>query len=429
MVTEYRWIANLMPTFRNGRLAQAVLLFTNFFLIITALYHLKPASRSIFVTALGSDRLPYVWIATAVGLGLLITVYHRLIERHSRLNVVLATCAIIIACLIGFYPSLPHSAFVLPFAFYIFVDMLSVVLVEQFWSLTNTAYSTDQGKRWYGLIATGGLLGGVAGGVLSATWVERLGLDTFDLLPVAAGIVALLMLLSVLMGRLGLYVEQPGVANHDEAERDQWHFIAKHRYLFLIAAILLLAQVVEPLVEFQFMKMVETHIEGREARTVYLADVFGILSAVAIAVNLLITPLIHRWLGALGGLFAQPLSVMAGSLYFMSNATLLAGSALKIADRGLSYSINRASKELLYIPIDPVLIFKAKAWIDMFGYRMFKVLGSLLILLLTQWLPWSLSARDLGWLVLATCLLWMYALVRLGGEYRRVSARAAAAAP
>ena len=58
-----------MPTLHNGRLAQAVLLFTNFFLIITALYHLKPASRSIFVTALGSDRLPYVWIATAVGLG------------------------------------------------------------------------------------------------------------------------------------------------------------------------------------------------------------------------------------------------------------------------------------------------------------------------------------------------------------------------
>ncbi len=428
MVTEYRWIANVMPTFHNGRPVQAVLLFTNFFLIITALYHLKPASRSIFVTALGSDRLPYVWIATAVGLGLIISVYQRLIERHSRLNVVLATCALIIVCLIGFYPTLRHSAFVLPFTFYVFVDMLSVILVEQFWSLTNTIYSTDRGKRWYGLIATGGLVGGVAGGALSATWVRGFGLDTFDLLPIAAGIIALLMLLSLLMGRLGLYVEHPGVTDHDAVDHGQWHFIARHRYLFLIAVILLLAQVVEPLVEFQFMKMVETHIAAREARTVYLAEVFSVLSVVAIGINLLITPLIHRWLGALGGLFVQPLSVMAGSLYFMSSATLFAGSALKIADRGLSYSINRASKELLYIPIDPVLIFKAKAWIDMFGYRMFKVLGSLLILLLTQWLPWSVSTRELGWLVLITCLVWMYALLRLGGEYRRVSLRAAEAA-
>jgi hypothetical protein len=46
------------PVFGNGRLAQAVLLFTNFFLIIPACYHLKPAGRSTFDTALSADQLP-----------------------------------------------------------------------------------------------------------------------------------------------------------------------------------------------------------------------------------------------------------------------------------------------------------------------------------------------------------------------------------
>jgi hypothetical protein len=32
----------------------------------------------------------------------------------------------------------------------------------------------------------------------------------------------------------------------------------------------------------------------------------------------------------------------------------------------------------------------------MFGYRLFKVLGSLLILLLTQWLPWSIDDSRLA---------------------------------
>lgn len=418
----------LMPPSRDKCLVRCVLLFTNFFLIIAALYLLKPASRSIFISSLGSDYLPYVWIATAVALGLIIGIYHRLVARHSRIHVVLASCAIVIAGLVGFHLGLGDSGFVQAFAFYIFVDMLSVILVEQFWSLTNTIFSTEDGKRWYGLIATGGLLGGVAGGSASSALITQVQLETIDLLLVAAGTIGLLMLLTVLMGRLGLYQEHAGVRDNGDGDSGQgdWRAILRHRYLFLIAAILLLAQIVEPLVEYQFMKVVEASIAGREERTAYLGAFFSVMSAVAIGINLLITPLVHRWLGALGGLFAQPLAVIAGSFWYMTQATLQAGAFLKIADRGLSYSINRASKELLYVPIDPLLIFRAKAWIDMFGYRLFKVLGSLLILLLTQWLPWTIGATQLGWLVLAVCVAWMLALARLGGEYRGILTRAAA---
>ena len=46
------------PVFGNSRLLQAVLLFTHFFPIIAACYHLKPAGRSTFDTALSADQLP-----------------------------------------------------------------------------------------------------------------------------------------------------------------------------------------------------------------------------------------------------------------------------------------------------------------------------------------------------------------------------------
>lgn len=413
-----------LPFQGSAYVMRGMLLFANFFLIIAAVYHLKPASRSIFISSLGADFLPYVWIATAVVLGLTIGLYHRLIAYYSRIHVVLGSCAIAIAVLLVFYPLLNDSGFAQAFAFYIFVDMLSVILVEQFWSLTNTIFSTIEGKRWYGLIATGGLVGGVVGGIASSTLIRRFGLETMDLLPVAAGIIALLIALTLLMGRLGLYEEKPGVSNHEQASTGDWRAILHHRYLLLIAGILLLAQIAEPIIEYQFMQMVESTIEGRDARTAYLGAFFGVLSAVAIGINLAITPLVHRWLGVLGGLFVQPLAVMVGSLWFMSQATLQAGAFLKIADRGLSYSINRASKELLYVPIAPLLMFRAKAWIDMFGYRLFKVAGSLLILLLTQWLPWSIDVVHLSWLVLGFCLVWMFALTRLGVRYRGILARA-----
>ncbi|MDG4866643.1 Npt1/Npt2 family nucleotide transporter [Guyparkeria sp. 1SP6A2] len=417
-----------MPFQGSAYVMRGMLLFANFFLIIAAVYHLKPASRSIFISSLGADFLPYVWIATAVVLGLTIGLYHRLIAYYSRIHVVLGSCAIAIVILMVFYPLLNDSGFVQAFAFYIFVDMLSVILVEQFWSLTNTIFTTIEGKRWYGLIATGGLVGGVVGGIASSTLIREFGLATMDLLPVAAAIIALLIALTLLMGRLGLYEEKPGVSNgvsdHEQASTGDWRAILRHRYLLLIAGILLLAQIAEPIIEYQFMQMVQSTIEGRDARTAYLGAFFSVLSAVAIGINLAITPLVHRWLGVLGGLFVQPLAVMVGSLWFMSQATLQAGAFLKIADRGLSYSINRASKELLYVPIAPLLMFRAKAWIDMFGYRLFKVAGSLLILLLTQWLPWGIDAVDLGWLVLVLCLVWIFALSRLGIRYRDILVQA-----
>ncbi len=417
-----------MPEFRHSRLAQSVLLFTNFFLIIAALYHLKPASRSIFISALSADQLPYVWIATAACLGLIISAYHRIVARYSRIRVVLGSCALIIVILLGFYPGMEHAGQPLAFSFYIFVDMLSVILVEQFWSLTNTIYTSEQGKRWYGLIATGGLLGGVAGGALSAFWIKHTSLQTMDLLLVAAAILFLLMLLTLFMGRLGLYTEHRGVRDNGPASDGGWRAILNHRYLFLIALLLLLAQMVEPLIEYQFMKVVESNVLEREARTAYLGEFFSLLSFVAIGTNLFITPLIHRMFGAIGGLLAQPTAVFAGSLFYMSNASLMAGAFLKIADRGLSYSINRASKELLYVPIEPLLIFQAKAWIDMFGYRLFKVLGSVLILLLTQWLPWTATTVQLGWLVIAVCVIWFALLVPLSREYHRMSDKADAVA-
>jgi AAA family ATP:ADP antiporter len=102
---------------------------------------------------------------------------------------------------------------------------------------------------------------------------------------------------------------------------------------------------------------------------------------------------------------------------FLFQPTLFMGTATKISDRGLSYSINRASKELLYVPVNPVLIYQAKAWIDMFGYRIFKGFSSFMILLLTQWLPIKLGVAHLSWLTMGICVIWVGVVIALRYDY------------
>ena len=98
--------------------------------------------------------------------------------------------------------------------------------------------------------------------------------------------------------------------------------------------------------------------------------------------------------------------------------------ALRSIGMRSAISINRVSRELLYVPVDPVLIYQAKAWIDMVGYRVFKIFGSLLILLITQWLPISMTVGQLSWFTLCFCMIWIGFIAILRRDYSTVAQQA-----
>jgi len=397
---------------------RAAFLIANFFLIILALNQLKAASRSIFIDAHGADLLPYVWIATAIVMGAFVTIYHRLVSRYSRFNIVLGSCLLFSSLLVAFRLLMMEFESLVSVGLYIFVDILGVVLVEQFWSLTNSIYTTQEGQSWYGFVGTGGLVGGVAGGTAAALLVTQTPLRTPDLILTAAATIALIYVLSWLMGRIGFFCEVDDVVSREGIEQtDGWRAIAQSRYLILIAAILLLAQLVSPLVDFQYLKMIETAYPQQELRTAFLSMFLSLTGLISIAINLAVTPLIHRFWGPIAGLLVQPLLILISSIGFMTHSTLFFGAAAKISDRSLSYSINRASRELLYIPVSSVLIYQAKAWIDMLGYRIFKVAGSLLILIFTQWLPVKTSIGQLSYLSVIICGFWIGFVMLLRQHY------------
>jgi len=397
---------------------QSGLLFVNFFLIITALYQLKPASRSQILEVIGAKDLPWVWIGSALTLFVFINIYNRVLRRVGRLRVVLGSALLAMAALFGFRLGLESGGAVAPIAFYIFVDLVGVILVEQFWSLADSIYSTRDGKNWYGMIGTGGLLGGMAGSALGAALIHYTPLQTPDLLLVGAGIIGLIFAITLLLSRRGYYRQMQGAA--DGISHTAWPYQSsskRRRYLLLIAGALLMAQLVSPLVEFQFMRIVEVSFPEREARTASLALFFSVLSGFSIFVNLLITPLILNRLGVLAGLLAQPLMLAAATVGFMAQGGFISAAVMKIGDRGLSYSITRSARELLYIPVDQLVMYQAKAWIDMFGYRSFKVVGAAIILVLTQWTTLARDLLSLNWVILISCGIWMLLLVALYRHY------------
>ncbi|MCP4008263.1 MAG: MFS transporter [Proteobacteria bacterium] len=403
---------DLEPRLQKPAVRSAVM-FVNFFLIIMALYQLKPASRSLILDAISADYLPYIWIGSAVVLFVSIVMYERLLDRFGRFQMVLGTATVFILILVLFWLGFNGASPALAIAFYIFVDLFGVVLVEQFWSLANSVYATHEGKSWYGLVGTGGLMGGAVGSAAAAMLIKSTPLQTIDLLLVGAAIVFLILLLTWWLGKQEIF-ERASIKSGTSSQKRGWRHLFRSRYLLLIAAVLLMVQLVSPMIEFQFMHVIEDRYTEREARTEALSFFFSILSAFAVTVNLLVTPLLLRKFGVLAGLLVQPVMMLISTFGFMLNPGLWSASIMKISDRGLSYSINRASKELLYIPVDPDVMYQVKGWIDMFGYRTFKIFGALIIIALAQM---TYIVIDLNWIIMLGCAIWVGLLVVLHRDY------------
>lgn len=398
---------------------RAAVLFTNFFLIITALYHLKPASRSLILESHSTIDLPYIWIGSAVLILLGMPLYQLLLRRFKRQTVVAMTLTAFAALLTLFWWLLKNPDDLTTVAFYLLVDVVGVTLVEQAWSLTNSLFATDEAKSWYGLVGTGGLLGGVAGSAMSGILIQFTHLQTPDLLLVSASILLILLGLNSWMHYCGIYDDD---AQHKTVVpfKRGLGALLHNPYLLLVAAGLLIAQLVSPLVEYQFMGILEQTYQEREARTAALSLFFTLLSTFSIGVNLLLTPLILKVGGVLAGLLIQPLLMCLSVLIFAQVPGLMTAGLLKISDRGLAYSLTRASRELLYIPIPSAVIFESKAWIDMFGYRLFKVFGAGLILMLAGGHSVSASANALNLAIMIACLSWIALQMFLYRQYRSI---------
>ena len=106
----------------------------------------------------------------------------------------------------------------------------------------------------------------------------------------------------------------------------------------------------------------------------------------------------------LAALFAGPMVVVGAAVL------------LKIGENGLRYSLDQATRELLFLPVPARVRVKAKAFIDVFVQRGAKGLVALLLLPVTFGV---LTALQAGWISLALIAIWLGVTLALGREYVR----------
>src|SRR5262245_5528618 len=166
-----------------------VLMMSTYLLLIIASYSATKAVRdSLFVTKIGPEQLPYVYLLIAAAMGLVSMVYSRAVNRIGLHRLIQATSMVAIFSLLVFWLEFKKNSAPWFYVLYVWVSLFGAITASQFWLLATHVFNPREARRLFSRIGLGGILGGIFGGALTNRMAHWLG--TESLLIVCAGMVA-----------------------------------------------------------------------------------------------------------------------------------------------------------------------------------------------------------------------------------------------
>lgn len=386
------------------------LMFTYSFLAMTAYNILKPVTRSTFIRDLGADNLPYVLLAAGLIIGVLMTGYSWIVARLPRRSALAIIQLGMASVLVGFWLLFQTGAVWASAAFYVLGLLLGVLLISQFWTVANLVYDPRQAKRLFGFIGGGAPLGGMAGSYIALSYTRQIGttnllLVSSVLLVVSAFIVWTIMRRTPVDPEAVVSVDAEKGVGFAEAVT----LLRDSKHLQIIGLVISFAAVGAAIIEQQLNMAAEAAkgAEATDAITVFLAQVGLWMSSIGFVIQVWLTSKIHRYLGIGFALLVLPVSLGASAVVMLFNAALWAPGLARVLDQSLRYTVDKTTREILFLPLDSGIKLKAKSFVDVTVDRGAKALAAVLLLVLVK--PWGLGLdwQRLSYASLTVMGLWI----------------------
>lgn len=347
------------------------------FTIIFGYTMARAAIDSLFLETYSSEMLPTVWLCTSVVAAVVIAIYNQFSARKPlmRLMVIsallsaLMLSSLLLANMVGF----GHTAFLL----YIWKDVYIVLLVEIYWSFSDVIFSIQSARKGYGLLlalsTTGGILGNLAVGPIAKT------MGTFNGIWIAVPLLVLVSILAFAFAK----ASGDHVPEHNKKNKAHWkdsiNVIKNSRYLVPMMLLVALVQIVITLIDYQYSSSLQLNFPDIDMRTDINGKVHAAIDGVAILLQVLTGPIL-RLTGVAGSLILIPACIGIALVSFLKVPVFNMMMTLKVTSKSFDYSLFRAAKEILYIPLSHAEKTQGKAVIDIFIYRTSKGLSSIILL-------------------------------------------------
>jgi AAA family ATP:ADP antiporter len=412
-----------LRTFLNleqGEEIPAGLLFLYLALALTTVVIAKTSSKALFLTRFSALDLPYVYIAIAILIAFVVSVYIRLSSRINQSALISGTLGFFVSSALVLAWGMRTGWLPIAAIFYVWTSILAAIITTQVWTAANSVLNLRQAKRLFPLISSGGILGSMAGGVLAATLARDIGTENLILLLIPF-LVLSVAVVQVLMRRYAHpHLETAGGGEFPKRVKGvgtALQGIWSSPYLRLIAALLAISAVVTLIIDFQFNYLAqETLRSSKEELATFFGSFYAYLGIFSFLLLFLGGSRIVEKYGVRVTLLILPLALLGGTAVLVAFPMMLwAGAVLKGSDTALRYSIDKSSIELLYLPVSSSLKAEVKAVIDVVLQRFADGLGALLLLAMTRVLGLGLTGVGVSNMVLIA--IWLWVTLKMRREY------------
>jgi len=433
---------------RRGEQLPVLLSFLALYFLLFSYYLVKPLREARLFMHFSADILPYFLLATPFLALAVTKFFNFWVGRIPRYHLMLYTYAIMMVCKLLFLVALPLSGRLATVFFFFWASVYFTLVLSILWGVITTIFKSDQAERFFGFVALGATLGNITGAKISSWLAEAQGIKDWALLfaAVAMGLALGLIMLAVhfcetqtpqtqkknqkvsrgwqdlvqmvqsryvrgiammvfslaLMGtviNLQVFQQIDGslaekvyaeVFVELDAEADSFQLVYGLKKLNAAEqtqSIQALAQAKQWSAESQaqFQEHYALYRETLEGRTRKLfADVYFWQGILGVFLLVVVARILFRYVGLRWTVLILPGFFFAAGLALMFPLEVLWLQLMLIMGGSLNYSLNNATKELLYTPTSESVRFQLKPLIEGPVMRIGDVSASLAKIALTS---------------------------------------------
>ncbi|MEN5300987.1 MFS transporter [Pseudomonas sp. TWI628] len=345
-----------------------------FYLLFTGYFMLRPVRETMGVAG-GVENLQWLFTGTFIATLACLPLFGWLASKVRRRHILpwtygfFASNLLLFAALFAVNPEDLWNAR----AFYVWLSVFNLLTISLAWSVLTDLFSSEQGKRLFGLLAAGASLGGLSGPILGTLLVAPLG---------HAGLV-LLAALFLLGSVIACVVLQRWrdrnplpAANEPPTSRPLGGnpfagatAVLGSRYLLAIALFVLLLASVSTFLYFEQARIVSETFTDRTRQTQVFGLIDTVVQALAVLTQVFLTGRLARRMGVGVLLVAVPLVMAAGFVWLALAPVFAVFVVVMVVRRAGEYALVRPGREMLFTVLPAEDKYKAKNFLDTVVYR------------------------------------------------------------
>lgn len=417
------------------------------FILMASYYVVKPVREALILAAWGAEAKIYASAGQALLLLGVVPLYSRLAEALPRRRLLAVVMLFFAACLVVFF-LLAGQGRLVGIAFYLWLGIFNMMVVAQFWSFANDVYTPEAGKRLFAIIGFGMSAGAVSGSFASGRLIDPLGL--FPMMLVAAVLLVASLALMLAVDRRhpeGIRPERPARGTAAPPARDGFGVVLRSRYLLLIAAMVVLMNLVNTTGEYVLGARVTAAEQERIAEPVRLpgqtdaqweaqraareaavgaaigrfyAGFFSVVNLAGLLLQLLLVARLVAWFGVRRAILVLPCVALGAYAVIAAVPLLAAARWAKTAENATDYSLQNTVRNMLFLPTSRQEKYQGKQAIDTFAVRVGDVLAALLVLAGTSLL--RLTPTGFALVNVGLAVAWLAVSAAIGRRFARLAA-------